>query len=148
MYLLWNFMVVACNTQFLALFIFIKKGIVQELIHSFLKVPWHEEIGSMLAVGMLIIRDTRTQTVNLVLLVPYIPENTGNAATIKWALWKKTLAHALELSYNETILFRSKYSKPSPKKKNLLGRTEGIHYCLWRHSSRAPQHVIFTLSMT
>jgi ComF family protein len=105
---------------------FHKKGIVQELIHS-LKYRGHEEIGSMLgswyAADLLEIPELKT--VNLVLPVPLHPRKHRERGYNQVSTFGKTLAHALELSYNETILFRSKYSK-TQSKKNLLGRTEGI----------------------
>jgi hypothetical protein len=57
----------------------------------------------------------------------------------------KTLANALELNYNETILLRTKYSKPSPKK--LTGEKKELLLSLTLIFRTAPQHA-FLLSMT
>ncbi|WP_431243355.1 ComF family protein [Flavobacterium sp. P21] len=67
-----------------ALLYFIKKGIVQELIHN-LKYKGHEEIGTVL--GFWYAEDLKELKLNhpfeIIIPVPLHPKNSRNAVTIK-----------------------------------------------------------------
>ncbi|MFH6997699.1 ComF family protein [Flavobacterium sp. FlaQc-57] len=109
-----------------ALLYFNKKGIVQELIHN-LKYKGHEEIGTVL--GSWYIEDLKelklAHPFDIIIPVPLHPRKLKERGYNQVATFGKTLANGLNLKYEDSILFRKKYSK-TQSKKNLLGRSENI----------------------
>ncbi|WPO79895.1 ComF family protein [Flavobacterium sp. KACC 22761] len=109
-----------------ALLYFIKKGIVQELIHN-LKYKGHEEIGTVL--GFWYAEDLKELKPNhpfeIVIPVPLHPKKFKERGYNQVTTFAKALSDGLNLTFDDRILFRKKYSK-TQSKKNLLGRTENI----------------------
>lgn len=105
---------------------FNKKGIVQELIHN-LKYKGYEEIGTVL--GDWYVEDLKTiqpkVPFDAVIPVPLHRKKFKERGYNQVATFGNALSKGLDIDYNETILFRKKYSK-TQSKKNLLGRSEGI----------------------
>lgn len=105
---------------------FIKKGIVQELIHN-LKYKGHEEIGTVL--GSWYAEDLKELKLNnpfeVVIPVPLHPKKFKERGYNQVTTFAKALSEGLNLTFDDRILFRKKYSK-TQSKKNLLGRTENI----------------------
>ncbi|MHC0439374.1 ComF family protein [Flavobacterium sp. 3-210] len=109
-----------------ALLYFIKKGIVQELIHN-LKYKGHEEIGTVL--GSWYAEDLKELKLDIpfevVIPVPLHPKKFKERGYNQVTTFAKALSEGLNLTFDDRILFRKKYSK-TQSKKNLLGRTENI----------------------
>ncbi|MFB9110550.1 ComF family protein [Flavobacterium gyeonganense] len=105
---------------------FNKKGIVQELIHN-LKYKGYEEIGTVL--GDWYVEDLKNiqleTSFDVVIPVPLHRKKFKERGYNQVATFGNALSKGLGIDYNETILFRKKYSK-TQSKKNLLGRSEGI----------------------
>lgn len=105
---------------------FNKKGIVQELIHN-LKYKGYEEIGTVL--GDWYVEDLKSiqpkVPFDAVIPVPLHRKKFKERGYNQVATFGNALSKGLGIDYNETILFRKKYSK-TQSKKNLLGRSEGI----------------------
>ena len=109
-----------------ALLYFNKKGIVQELIHN-LKYKGHEEIGTVL--GNWYAEDLKELVLetpfDVVIPVPLHPKKFRERGYNQVTTFGKTLAKGLNIAYNDTVLYRKKYSK-TQSKKNLLGRSDNI----------------------
>lgn len=109
-----------------ALLYFNKKGIVQELIHN-LKYKGHEEIGTVL--GNWYAEDLKELVLetpfDVVIPVPLHPKKFRERGYNQVTTFGKTLAKGLNITYNDTVLYRKKYSK-TQSKKNLLGRSDNI----------------------
>lgn len=109
-----------------ALLYFNKKGIVQELIHN-LKYKGHEEIGTVL--GNWYVEDLKELVLetpfDVVIPVPLHPKKFRERGYNQVTTFGKTLAKGLNISYNDAVLYRKKYSK-TQSKKNLLGRSDNI----------------------
>ncbi len=109
-----------------ALFYFNKKGIVQELIHN-LKYKGHEEIGTVL--GNWYMEDLKELILetpfDVVIPVPLHPKKFRERGYNQVTTFGKALAKGLKINYNDTLLYRKKYSK-TQSKKNLIGRSENI----------------------
>ena len=109
-----------------ALLYFNKKGIVQELIHN-LKYKGHEEIGTVL--GNWYVEDLKELVLetpfDVVIPVPLHPKKFRERGYNQVTTFGKTLAKGLNIAYNDTVLYRKKYSK-TQSKKNLLGRSDNI----------------------
>ncbi|UTN05081.1 ComF family protein [Flavobacterium bizetiae] len=109
-----------------ALLYFNKKGIVQELIHN-LKYKGHEEIGTVL--GNWYVEDLKELSIetpfDVVIPVPLHPKKFRERGYNQVTTFGKTLAKGLNIAYNDTVLYRKKYSK-TQSKKNLLGRSDNI----------------------
>lgn len=105
---------------------FNKKGIVQELIHN-LKYKGHEEIGTIL--GDWYVEDLKELKLEIpfdvVIPVPLHPKKFKERGYNQVATFGNSLAKGLNIDYNDSILYRKKYSK-TQSKKNLLGRSENI----------------------
>lgn len=105
---------------------FNKKGIVQELIHN-LKYKGFEEIGTVL--GNWYVEDLKRiqpkVPFDVVIPVPLHRKKFKERGYNQVANFGNALSKGLDIDYNETILFRKKYSK-TQSQKNLLGRSEGI----------------------
>ncbi len=105
---------------------FNKKGIVQELIHN-LKYKGLEEIGVVL--GNWYVQDLKTLNLenpfDIVIPVPLHKRKFRERGYNQVTTFGKALAEGLEITYDDTVLFRKKYSK-TQSKKNLLGRSENI----------------------
>ncbi|WP_417939128.1 ComF family protein [Flavobacterium sp. RS13.1] len=105
---------------------FNKKGIVQELIHN-LKYKGFEEIGTVL--GNWYVEDLKSiqpkVPFDAVIPVPLHRKKFKERGYNQVANFGNALSKGLNIDYNETILFRKKYSK-TQSQKNLLGRSEGI----------------------
>ncbi|KOP36919.1 ComF family protein [Flavobacterium sp. WLB] len=115
------------ETEHVSAFIyFIKKGIVQELIHN-LKYKGHEEIGTVL--GNWYVEDLKELKLDTpfdaVIPVPLHPRKFKERGYNQVTTFGKALAEGLKIPYNGSILYRKKYSK-TQSKKNLLGRSENI----------------------
>ena len=128
-----------------ALLYFNKKGIVQELIHN-LKYKGHEEIGTVL--GNWYVEDLKglklENAFDIVIPVPLHPRKLKERGYNQVTTFGKTLANGLNLKYDDTILFRKKYSK-TQSKKNLLGRSENIDSIFDIHSTKENQNKHFLL---
>ncbi|STO14281.1 DNA utilization protein GntX [Flavobacterium hibernum] len=128
-----------------ALLYFNKKGIVQELIHN-LKYKGHEEIGTVL--GNWYVEDLKglklENAFDIVIPVPLHPRKLKERGYNQVTIFGKTLANGLNLKYDDTILFRKKYSK-TQSKKNLLGRSENIESIFDIHSTKENQNKHFLL---
>jgi ComF family protein len=109
-----------------ALLYFHKKGIVQELIHN-LKYKGHEEIGTVL--GNWYTENLKEievlKTVDEIIPVPLHQKKFRKRGYNQVTTFGNVLSKELNLSYNDSLLFRKIYSK-TQSQKNLLGRTEGI----------------------
>lgn len=109
-----------------ALLYFNKKGIVQELIHN-LKYKGHEEIGTVL--GNWYVEDLKLLNLEIpfdfIIPVPLHPKKFRERGYNQVTTFGKALAKGLKVNYNDTILYRKKYSK-TQSKKNLLGRSDNI----------------------
>ncbi|MCP2028214.1 ComF family protein [Flavobacterium sp. HSC-32F16] len=105
---------------------FNKKGIVQELIHN-LKYKGHEEIGTVL--GNWYAEDLKElkleNTFDAVIPVPLHPRKFKERGYNQVTTFGKALAESLKIPFDDTVLYRKKYSK-TQSKKNLLGRSENI----------------------
>lgn len=109
-----------------ALLYFNKKGIVQELIHN-LKYKGHEEIGTVL--GNWYVEDLKELILetpfDIVIPVPLHPKKFKERGYNQVTTFGEALAEGLNISYNDGILYRKKYSK-TQSKKNLSGRSDDI----------------------
>lgn len=109
-----------------ALLYFNKKGIVQELIHN-LKYKGHEEIGTVL--GNWYVEDLKELILetpfDVVIPVPLHPKKFRERGYNQVTTFGKTLAKGLNITYNDAVLYRKKYSK-TQSKKDLLGRSDNI----------------------
>lgn len=109
-----------------ALFYFHKKGIVQEVIHK-LKYKGHQEIGTVL--GSWYAEDLKAipvfQEIDAIIPVPLHKKKYRQRGYNQVSTFGLALSNELNITYNESILIRTVYSK-TQSKKNLLGRTEGI----------------------
>ncbi|WP_163409899.1 ComF family protein [Flavobacterium ajazii] len=105
---------------------FNKKGIVQELIHN-LKYKGNEEIGTVL--GNWYVEDLKNINLktafDVVIPVPLHQKKFKERGYNQVTTFGKALSEGLNIPYDNSILFRTKYSK-TQSKKNLLGRSEGI----------------------
>jgi len=105
---------------------FNKKGIVQELIHN-LKYKGHEEIGTVL--GNWYVEDLKGLQLktpfDMVIPVPLHPKKMKQRGYNQVTTFGKAVAEGLNIPYNDSVLYRKKYSK-TQSKKNLLGRSENI----------------------
>ncbi|WP_374119702.1 ComF family protein [Flavobacterium sp. LHD-80] len=109
-----------------ALLYFIKKGIVQELIHN-LKYKGHEEIGTVL--GNWYAEDLKELQLEnpfeVVIPVPLHPKKFKERGYNQVTAFAKAISKNLNLTFEDAVLYRKKYSK-TQSKKNLLGRSENI----------------------
>lgn len=115
------------DIQFASTFLYFnKKGMVQELIHN-LKYKGHEEIGTVL--GNWYAEDLREIQLaipfDVVIPVPLHPKKFKERGYNQVTTFGKALAEGLKIPYNDSVLYRKKYSK-TQSKKNLLGRSENI----------------------
>ncbi|WP_031455007.1 ComF family protein [Flavobacterium chungangense] len=105
---------------------FNKKGMVQELIHN-LKYKGNEEIGTVL--GNWYVEDLKNIQLktpfSAVIPVPLHQKKFRERGYNQVTTFGNALAKGLNIGYDDSILFRKKYSK-TQSKKNLLGRSEGI----------------------
>jgi ComF family protein len=105
---------------------FNKKGIVQELIHN-LKYKGHEEIGTVL--GHWYVEDLKELKIEnpfeVVIPVPLHPRKFKERGYNQVSTFGKALSEGLKIPFDDSVLFRKKYTK-TQSKKNLLGRTENI----------------------
>jgi ComF family protein len=105
---------------------FHKKGIVQELIHK-LKYKGHEEIGAVL--GHWYAQDLKESihlnAVNMIIPVPLHKKKLKERGYNQVSTFGKALSAEFNISYEDSILIRTVYSK-TQSKKNLLDRSEGI----------------------
>lgn len=109
-----------------ALLYFNKRGIVQELIHN-LKYKGHEEIGTVL--GSWYAEDLKELQLQnpfeIVIPVPLHSKKFRERGYNQVTAFGETLAKELNLTFDDSILYRKKYAK-TQSKKNLLGRSENI----------------------
>jgi len=115
------------DIQFASTFLYFnKKGMVQELIHN-LKYKGHEEIGTVL--GNWYAEDLKEIQLEIpfdvVIPVPLHPKKFKERGYNQVMTFGKALAEGLKIPYNDSVLYRKKYSK-TQSKKNLLGRSENI----------------------
>ena len=124
---------------------FNKKGIVQELIHN-LKYKGQEEIGSVL--GNWYVEDLkkiqRHHSFDAIIPVPLHQKKLKERGYNQVATFGKALSEGLNIAYEDSVLFRKKYSK-TQSKKNLLGRTEDIETIFDVHVSEEHQNKHFLL---
>jgi ComF family protein len=105
---------------------FHKKGIVQEIIHK-LKYKGHQEIGSVL--GNWYAEDlkekTTLKTADIIIPVPLHKKKLRERGYNQVTTFGLALSKELDIPYNDSLLFRTTYSK-TQSKKNRLDRSEGI----------------------
>jgi ComF family protein len=105
---------------------FHKKGIVQELIHK-LKYKGHEDIGAVL--GNWYAADLKDMTIlktaDIMIPVPLHKRKFRERGYNQVTTFGLALSKELGISYNDSLLFRTTYSK-TQSKKNRLDRSEGI----------------------
>lgn len=105
---------------------FNKKGMVQELIHN-LKYKGQEEIGIVL--GNWYVEDLKKLDLeipfDIVIPVPLHKRKFRERGYNQVTTFGKALAEGLEIPFDDTLLYRKKYSK-TQSKKNLSGRAENI----------------------
>lgn len=105
---------------------FNKKGIVQEIIHN-LKYKGQEEIGTVL--GNWYVEDLKELDLgtpfDVVIPVPLHKKKFKERGYNQVTTFGKALAENLDIKFDDSILYRKKYSK-TQSKKNLLGRSENI----------------------
>jgi ComF family protein len=106
---------------------FHKKGIVQELIHK-LKYKGHQEIGSVL--GDWYAEDlkekTTVKTADIIIPVPLHKKKLRERGYNQVTTFGLALSKELGIPYNDSLLFRTTYSK-TQSQKSLLDRSEGIN---------------------
>jgi len=128
-----------------ALLYFNKKGIVQELIHN-LKYKGHEEIGTVL--GNWYMEDLKELLLetpfDVVIPVPLHPKKFRERGYNQVTTFGKALAKGLKINYNDTLLYRKKYSK-TQSKKNLIGRSENIENIFDVHFTAENQNKHFLI---
>lgn len=114
---------------------FNKKGMVQELIHN-LKYKGHEEIGFVL--GNWYVEDLKELNLEIpfdvVIPVPLHKRKFRERGYNQVTTFGKALAEGLNIAFDDTVLYRKKYSK-TQSKKNLLGRSENIENIFDAHLS-------------
>ena len=105
---------------------FNKKGMVQELIHN-LKYKGHEEIGFVL--GNWYVENLKELNLEIpfevVIPVPLHKRKFRERGYNQVSTFGKALAGGLNIAFDDTVLYRKKYSK-TQSKKNLSGRSENI----------------------
>lgn len=106
---------------------FHKKGIVQEIIHK-LKYKGHQEIGSVL--GDWYAEDlkekTTVKTADIIIPVPLHKKKLRERGYNQVTTFGLALSKELGIPYNDSLLFRTTYSK-TQSQKSLLDRSEGIN---------------------
>jgi len=109
-----------------ALLYFNKKGIVQELIHN-LKYKGQQEIGLIL--GNWYAEDLKELKLkipfDIIIPVPLHKRKFRERGYNQVTTFGKALSEGLAITYDDTVLYRKKYSK-TQSKKNLIGRSENI----------------------
>lgn len=124
---------------------FNKKGMVQELIHN-LKYKGHEEIGSVL--GNWYVEDLKELNLEIpfdfVIPVPLHKRKFRERGYNQVTTFGKSLADGLNITFDDAILYRKKYSK-TQSKKNLLGRSENIENMFDVHSFKENHHKHFLI---
>lgn len=109
-----------------AFLFFNKKGIVQDLIHN-LKYKGYQNIGTLL--GQWYVEDLKDLELDspfdIIIPVPLHRKKFNERGYNQVTTFGQALSEGLNIDYNETILFRTRYSK-TQSKKNLLGRSEGL----------------------
>jgi ComF family protein len=105
---------------------FNKKGIVQELIHN-LKYKGQQQIGVVL--GNWYAEDLKELKLknpfDIIIPVPLHKRKFRERGYNQVAAFGKALDNGLNITYDDAVLYRKKYSK-TQSKKNLLGRSENI----------------------
>ncbi|MEZ0128865.1 ComF family protein [Flavobacterium sp. LBUM151] len=105
---------------------FNKKGIVQEIIHN-LKYKGQQEIGTVL--GNWYVEDLKELNLenpfDIIIPVPLHKRKFRERGYNQVATFGKALSKGLNITYDDRVLYRKKYSK-TQSKKNLLGRSENI----------------------
>ena len=128
-----------------ALLYFNKKGIVQELIHN-LKYKGHEEIGTVL--GNWYVEDLKELVLetpfDVVIPVPLHPKKFRERGYNQVTTFGKALAKGLNITYNDAVLYRKKYSK-TQSKKNLVGRSDNIENIFDVHFTEENQNKHFLI---
>jgi ComF family protein len=124
---------------------FNKRGIVQELIHN-LKYKGHEEIGFVL--GNWYVEDLKELSLEIpfevVIPVPLHKRKFRERGYNQVTTFGKALAEGLNITFNDAILYRKKYSK-TQSKKNLLGRSENIENIFDVHFSEENKNKHFLI---
>jgi ComF family protein len=110
-----------------AFFYFHKKGIVQELIHK-LKYKGHQEIGSLLGTWYAedLKEKTTVKTADIIIPVPLHKKKLRERGYNQVTTFGLALSKELGIPYNDSLLFRTTYSK-TQSQKSLLDRSEGIN---------------------
>lgn len=124
---------------------FNKKGMVQELIHN-LKYKGHEEIGFVL--GNWYAEDLKELNLEIpfdvVIPVPLHKRKFSERGYNQVTTFGKALAKGLNITFDDTVLYRKKYSK-TQSQKNLLGRSENIENIFDVHFSEENQNKHFLI---
>jgi ComF family protein len=124
---------------------FNKKGIVQELIHN-LKYKGQQEIGTIL--GNWYVEDLKNLTskplFDVIIPVPLHQKKQKERGYNQVTTFGKALSEGLHVVYDDSVLFRKKYSK-TQSKKNLLGRSENLETIFDVHLSEENHNKHFLL---
>lgn len=109
-----------------ALFYFHKKGIVQEMIHK-LKYKGQEEIGEIIGnwYGEILKDSEQLKDIDYIIPVPLHKKRLHQRGYNQVEKFGKALSFTLEIPYEDTLLFRKRYTKTQTKK-DLLGRADMI----------------------
>ena len=124
---------------------FNKKGIVQELIHN-LKYKGHQEIGTVL--GNWCVEDLKELNLetpfDVIIPVPLHKRKFRERGYNQVTSFGKALAEGLNITFDDSVLYRKKYSK-TQSKKNLLGRSENIENIFDVHISEENKNKHFLI---
>lgn len=108
----------------MSMLVFEKEGIVQQIIHK-LKYKGHQEIGTFLGSWYGEILKNEFSEINEIIPVPLHKKRLRERGYNQVETFCNSLSDCLNISVNDSLLVRKKYSK-SQTKKTLLSRTE-IH---------------------
>lgn len=111
--------------EFAATFVYFhKKGIVQQLIHN-LKYKGHQEIGSLVGdwYGHELMKSAVLPQIDEIIPVPLHKRKLKERGYNQVTTFGQSLSNQLQVTYNEKLLFRTKYTKTQTTK-NLLKRAE------------------------
>jgi ComF family protein len=111
--------------EFAATFVYFhKKGIVQQLIHN-LKYKGHQEIGSFVGdwYGHELMKSAVLPQIDEIIPVPLHKRKLKERGYNQVTTFGQSLSNQLQVTYNEKLLFRTKYTKTQTTK-NLLKRAE------------------------
>lgn len=108
----------------MSMLVFEKEGIVQQIIHK-LKYKGHQEVGTLLGYWYGEIIKNEFRNINEIIPVPLHKKRLKERGYNQVTTFCNSLSDCLDISVNDSLLIRKKYSK-SQTKKTFFSRTE-IH---------------------